>query len=89
MVTAREIFGLLHFGYRKTEQPGSKFAQFTVESAADAQNASITAYRDLMAQKEALGAQSIRSLLSGDQTLKLDIRTFDKSTLKKVTPPTR
>ncbi|HTO69366.1 MAG TPA: hypothetical protein VMR31_05845 [Myxococcota bacterium] len=84
VVTAREILGLLHFGYSLERQAG-KLRLVCADSAA-AQSATIEAYDRLM--RESKGRESIRALIDpAFLELNAEIASFDKSKLKHVTPP--
>ena len=91
VVTAREILGLLHFGYAMTQGPASLW--FTCIDVAKANAATLEEYSAFMKQQEALASDSIRSLLVVDSTLTVDpamkkqIEGFDKSKLRHVPPP--
>lgn len=86
VVTAREILGVLNFGYKVEQQP--KGVTLTCQNSAAATNATIEAYDDYMKSMQKKGPSSIGSLL--DPTLLQlpdEIKTFDKDKLKHVTPP--
>ena len=85
IVTAREILGLLHFGYKLEQQPSR--LRLICKNPLDAQTATIEKYDALMVEMKAKGANSIVSLLKMDPALQKEIQTFDKSRLKHVTPP--
>jgi len=91
VVTAREVLGLLHFGYSMTQGPSSLW--FKCTDAAKANAATVQEYSSFMREQEAVGPDSIRSLLVVDSALTLDpamkkeIEGFDKSRLRHVTPP--
>ncbi len=62
VVTARELLGLLHFGYELTRRGGTViYTCYRNPSAAN--GATIEAYRDLMVDMEALGQASVQGLL--------------------------
>jgi hypothetical protein len=72
VVTAREILGLLHFGYRFEKYHG-KLALVCVDSAV-AKDATIEEYDDFMATEQHTGPESIRCLLTAaTEHLKLDL----------------
>jgi hypothetical protein len=91
VVTAREILGLFHFGYSMTQGPASLC--FTCTDVAKADAATLQEYSSFMKHQAAMGPDSIRSLLVVDSALTLDpamkkaIEGFDKSRLRRVTPP--
>jgi hypothetical protein len=85
VVTAREILGLLHFGYKLEQQPARLC--LVCKNPADAQGATIEDYNDFMVEMQAKGADSIRSILVMDPALQNEIQSFDKSRLRHVTPP--
>jgi hypothetical protein len=84
VVTAREIFGVLNFGY--TLKQGSTPVKLVSTDAGKAQTATLQQYAALMKNKEALGADSVRSILQMDPALKKEIEGFDKSRLHHVIP---
>jgi hypothetical protein len=85
VVTAREILGTLHFGYKLDKN--STPLRFVCEDSAAAHGATIEAYDAYMNEMKAKGADSIRSVLVMDPKLQSQIQNFDKTTLKHVTPP--
>jgi hypothetical protein len=91
VVTAREVLGLLHFGYSMTQGPASLW--FTCTDVGKANAATVQEYSSFAREQEALGPDSIRSLLVVDSALTLDpalkkeIEGYDKSKLRHVTPP--
>jgi hypothetical protein len=91
VVTAREVLGLLHFGYAMKQGPASLW--FTCTDVAKANAATVEEYSSFMKDQEAMGPDSIRALLVVDSALTVDpamkkeIEGFDKSTLRHVTPP--
>jgi hypothetical protein len=85
VVTAREILGLLNFGYAVKSQPN--VVKLVCTDSAKAQGATIQAYDVLMRSHQALGADSIRSILVMDPALKNEIQGFDRSQLRHVAPP--
>jgi hypothetical protein len=85
IVTAREILGLLYFGYKLQQQPNR--VVLTCQNSAAALNATIEAYDNYMKSMEGKGPDSIRSVLVMDPALQDQIKTFDRSKLKHVTPP--
>jgi hypothetical protein len=87
VVTAREILGLLHFGYVVKQQPDG--VKLTCTEIGKAQCATIQGYDSLMAGKQAIGADSIRSVLVMDPALKNEIHSFDPSRLRHVGPAAR
>ncbi len=88
IVTAREILGLLHFGYT-LQKEGGKAMLICVDSAA-AKDATIAEYDSFMNNLQAKGPESVRSLLTATREhLHLDLLTFDRSLLKHVTPRER
>lgn len=85
IVTAREILGLLNFGYSVKQQP--KGVKLVCTDAGKARASTIQAYDTLMKGKEALGPNSIRALLAMDPILKDEIQEFDRSRLRHIVPP--
>ena len=85
IVTAREILGLLHFGYKLEQQSGR--VRLIPQNPSAAQGATLEAYDAFMKEMQAKGANSIVSLLKMNPALQKDIQNFDKTTLKHVTPP--
>lgn len=85
VVTAREILGLLNFGYSLKQQPD--VLKFVCTDPGKAQAATIQAYDAFMKGKAAMGADSIRSILVMDPALKNEIHGFDRSRLRHVVPP--
>jgi hypothetical protein len=85
VVTAREILGLLHFGYSVKQQ--STALKLVCTDPGKAQAATIQAYDTLMKGKEKMGADSIRSILVMDPALRNEIQGFDRSRLRHVVPP--
>lgn len=85
VVTAREILGLLNFGY--TIQQGPSGLKLVCTDRARTQAATIQAYDAFMKGKEQMGPDSIRSILVMDPALKRDIEGFDRSRLKHIVPP--
>lgn len=85
VVTAREILGLLHFGYALRQQRDGVKLVCTQPSTAQA--ATLQAYDRFMAGKQAIGADSIRSVLVMDPALKDQIQGFDRARLRHVVPP--
>lgn len=85
VVTAREILGLLHFGY--SLKPQSTALKLVCTDPAKAQTATIEDYDLFMRGKEQIGADSIRSILVMDPALKSEIHGFDRSRLRHVVPP--
>ena len=86
VVTAREILGVLHFGYSLKQQPGVPLRLVCADSA-KAQGATIEAYNSFMEDQQAAGSDSIRSILVMDPALKNEIEGFDRSLLRHVVPP--
>jgi hypothetical protein len=84
VVTAREILGLLQFGYALKQQPDG--VKLICADHGKAQAATIQAYDSLMAGKQAIGADSIRSVLVMDPALKSEIQGFDPARLRHVGP---
>jgi len=85
VVTAREILGLLNFGYSVKQQADNVKLVCTDASKADA--ATIQVYDAFMKGKEQTGPDSIRAILVMDPKLKKEIEGFDPSRLKHVVPP--
>lgn len=85
IVTAREILGLLHFGYKLDTSKTP--LRFVCKDFAAAQSATIEGYDAYMKEMQAKGPDSIRSVLVMDPKLQNEIQNFDKTTLKHVTPP--
>jgi hypothetical protein len=85
VVTAREILGLLNFGYAVSQKANG--VTLVCTDKGKAREATIQAYDAFMKDKEAIGADSIRSILVMDPTLKKEIEGFDRSRLKYVVPP--
>lgn len=84
VVTAREVLGLLHFGYSMKQGPASLW--FVCTDVAKANAATVEDYGSFMQSHEAAGPDSIRSILVMDPKLKNEIEGFDKSKLRHVTP---
>jgi hypothetical protein len=84
IVTAREILGLLNFGYTLKQLPHTLKLVCTDQAKAGA--ATIQAYDSFMKDKQNTGADSIRSILVMDPALKNEIQGFDPSRLKHVIP---
>jgi hypothetical protein len=82
---AREILGLLNFGYSIKQQPSGVKLVYT--DATKAQGATIQAYGALMKGNQQIGAESIRSVLVMDRALKNEIQGFDRSNLRHAVPP--
>jgi hypothetical protein len=85
VVTAREILGLLHFGYSLKQHPA--VVKLVCTDRGKAHGSNLLDYAALMKGKEAAGPDSIRSILVMDPALQNQIQTFDKSRLKHVVPP--
>jgi hypothetical protein len=85
IVTAREILGLLNFGYSVKQEP--KGVKLVCTHPGKARESTIQAYARFMAGKERAGPNSIRSLLAMDPALKNEIHGFDRSRLKHIVPP--
>lgn len=85
IVTAREILGLLNFGYSVKEHPN--VVKLICTNPGKAQEATIQAYDTFMKDKQRTGVDSIRSILVMDPALKNEIRGFDRSRLRHVIPP--
>jgi len=85
VVTAREILGLLNFGYSVKQQPN--VLKLACTDPGKAQSATIQAYDTFMKGKQGMGADSIRSILVMDPALKNEIQGFDRSRLRHVVPP--
>jgi hypothetical protein len=85
IVTAREIIGVLNFGYAFKVRSDTSLLSCVDTGKANA--ATVGAYDELMQDKEQMGPESIRSLLQLDPSLQKGIREFDKSKLKHVVPP--
>jgi hypothetical protein len=85
IVTAREILGLVHFGYKLDTSKTP--LRFLCKDFAAAQSATIEAYDAYMKEMQGKGPDSIRSVLVMDPRLQKEIQNFDKTTLKHVTPP--
>jgi hypothetical protein len=85
VVTAREIMGLLNFGYSATQQP--HMVQLRCVDSAKARAATIDAYDTFIKGQLRIGADSIRAILVMDPALKKEIEGFDRSKLRHVIPP--
>lgn len=85
IVTAREILGILHFGYSFATRSDTSRLVPVDTSKADA--ATIEAYDQLMREESSKGSNSIRSILQLDPKLQKQIHDFDRSTLSHVKPP--
>lgn len=85
VVTAREMLGLLEFGYSVKQQ--SNGVKLVCTDQAKAHLASIQAYDALMKDKLYIGADSIRSILVMDPAIKKEIQGFDRTRLRHVVPP--
>lgn len=83
IVTAREILGVLNFGYKMEEEPQG--VTLTCQEKVVAMNATIEAYAKYMVDMQTKGASSIASLLD-PKMLRLpdQIITFNKEKLKHV-----
>ena len=68
VVTAREILGLLHFGYEFQEQPGS--VRLVCKTPADAEEATIEDYNRFMKETTSKGAAWMISIVQGKTQLK-------------------
>jgi hypothetical protein len=84
VVTAREILGLLHYGY-ETQRVGSD-VQFVPRDRGVAQRSNITDYWDFMVEKSRQGAGLVRELLDKElkANLHAELLAFDRSKLRKV-----
>ena len=81
VVTAREMFGLLAFGYeRKTIRGGE--VRYVCTNRTLAQSASLTAYDRLIKAKEAQGRAAVMELIGIRDDLAEDIKNFDRNTLR-------
>jgi hypothetical protein len=86
VVTAREILGLLHFGYALHQKDGKTLLLCGDDGAA--KNATIQEYASYMKDLEDKGPASIRSFLkSNTEKFKVDVYAFDRKQLHHVTPP--
>ncbi len=85
IVTAREILGLLHFGYSPKQHPNG--VKLVCSNPNKARTSTFQAYDQFMQGKEKAGPNSIRTLLAMDPTLKSEIQEFDRSRLNHVDPP--
>jgi hypothetical protein len=85
VVTAREILGLLNFGYSVKQRPNT--VKLVCSDSGKAQSATIQAYDAFVKGKQQMGADSIRSILVMDPALKNEIQDFDRSRLRHVVPP--
>lgn len=83
VVWAREILGVLHFGYKYDHQMGQH--RLVCKDPEAASSASIEEYDEYMQGMQAKGPDSVQELLT--QGLFAEIRTFDKGTLKHVEDP--
>ncbi|MBM7066815.1 hypothetical protein [Actibacterium sp. 188UL27-1] len=82
IVTAREILGLLHFGY-ELEEKNNKVKLVCVDKD-KAIKSNIREYHRLMTAHQNAGPDSIRSVLVMDRGLQADIKGFDRSRLRSV-----
>jgi hypothetical protein len=85
IVTAREILGMLHFGYKLEQREDRVY--LICQNPVAAQDATLEAYDSLMDQVQAKGANSIVTLLKMNPALQNQIQSFDKSKLKPPVPP--
>lgn len=85
VVTAREVLGLLNFGYSFKQFPS--MVKLVCTDYAKADRATIQDYYTFMKGKEQMAAESIRSILVMDPALKNEIQGFDRSRLRHVVPP--
>jgi len=85
IVTAREILGVLRFGYKLDR--GKTPLRFVCNDSAVAQRATIEDYERYMKEMQGKGPDSIRSILVMDPGLQNEIQRFDKTKLRHVTPP--
>ena len=83
VVTAREILGLLHFGYKFQKE----ISRYVCADAGTARGATVEEYDRYMKTVQAEGPDAIRKILTMDAKLQDEIHTFDHSRLRKVTPP--
>lgn len=85
VVTAREILGILHFGYSFATR--SVTSRLVPVDTGKADAATVEAYAQLMQEESLKGSDSIRSVLQLDPKLQKQIHEFDRSTLRHVVPP--
>jgi len=85
VVTAREILGVLHFGYSFATR--SDTSRLVPVDTGKADAATVEAYDQLMQRASSKGPDSIRSVLQLDSKLQAQIQAFDRSTLRHVVPP--
>ncbi|HHL2712519.1 TPA: hypothetical protein ACQ39K_004127 [Yersinia enterocolitica] len=84
VVTAREVMGLLNFGYTMTRN--RSFIIFKCNDYVRANGANLITYDFLMKKMLLTGISSINSILvEPSEGLLQQIQTFDYSTLKKIT----
>lgn len=85
VVTAREILGVLHFGYSLATRSDTTWLVPVDTGKAD--GATVEAYAALMEEELRKGSDSIRRLLQLDPKLQRQIHEFDRSALRHVVPP--
>ena len=85
IVTAREILGVLNFGYTFASRSDTSLLVCRDTGKADA--ATVEAYDQLIHRELAKGPDSVRSVLQLDPKLQKQIHDFDRSTLRHVVPP--
>jgi hypothetical protein len=85
VVTARELFGLLHFGYEFDLDASP--VRLVCRESSRAQSATIEEYTALMKEKQELGPNGVRALIQMDPRLRSQIESFDRSKLRHVDPP--
>jgi len=85
IVTAREILGALHFGYKLDTSKTP--VRLVCKDTAAARGATVERYDAYMKELQTKGPDSIRSILVTDPKLQNEIQNFDRSRLKHVTPP--
>lgn len=84
VVTAREMLGLLHYGYKI--ENGRDETLFVPKDPAFAHKSTITDYWDFMVEKSRQGSAIIRDLLDKGlkASLHAELLAFDKSSLRRV-----
>lgn len=86
VTTAREILGVLHFGYSFATR--SDTSRLVAVDTCKADAATVEAYDQLMREEAGQGADSIRPVLQLDPKLQKEIHDFHlKGTLRHVVPP--
>jgi hypothetical protein len=86
VVTAREILGLQLFGYERETTPGGAVT-FVSKSPVKALTASLELYDRELVQRERQGPGAATGLMGLRDDVAAQIKSFDKSKLRRVAPP--